>query len=59
MKVKKPFQLVAVWEDFGCHMSSGEPAKMGDVLATEADLLGMMKEVSSFGNAYPAICKSE
>ena len=27
------------------HMSSREAAKMGDILATEADLLGMIKEV--------------
>lgn len=27
-------------------MSSREAAKMGDILATEADLLGMIKEVT-------------
>ncbi|XP_072245441.1 lisH domain-containing protein ARMC9 isoform X2 [Leuresthes tenuis] len=65
MKVRKPFQLVAVWEDLGCHMSSWEPAKMGDVLATEADLLGMMKEYLKFGEfeetlqSFDKECKSK
>lgn len=29
----------------GSYMTSREAAKMGDILATEADLLGMIKEV--------------
>lgn len=32
------------------HMSSGEAAEMGDILATEADLLGMIMEVTNFHN---------
>lgn len=31
-------------------MSSGETAEMGDILATEADLLGMIMEVTNFQN---------
>lgn len=31
----------------GVHMSSRESAKMGDILATEADLLGMIMEVTN------------
>lgn len=33
-------------------MSSKEAAKMGDVLATEADLLGMIKEVTNSNCVY-------
>lgn len=42
-------------------MSSREAAKMGDILATEADLLGMIREVtnSNIVNAHRAICKPE
>lgn len=32
------------------HMSSSEAAEMGDILATEADLLGMIMEVTNFQN---------
>lgn len=31
----------------GVHMNSRESAKMGDILATEADLLGMIMEVTN------------
>ncbi|KAM9762242.1 lisH domain-containing protein ARMC9 [Menidia menidia] len=48
MKQRKPFQFVAIREDFANHMSSRESAEMGDVLATEADLLGMIKEYLKF-----------
>lgn len=37
--------LAGVSKLVGTHMSSREAAKMGDILATEADLLGMIKEV--------------
>ncbi|XP_061594464.1 lisH domain-containing protein ARMC9 isoform X2 [Cololabis saira] len=40
---------VSRWvESSGSRMSSGEPAEMGDILATEADLLGMIKEYLKF-----------
>lgn len=38
---------VGVLKVLGTHMSSRETAKMGDILATEADLLGMIKEVTN------------
>lgn len=38
---------VGVVKVLGTHMSSREAAKMGDILATEADLLGMIKEVTN------------
>lgn len=36
----------------GTRMSSRERAKMGDILATEADLLGMIKEVPHFCSTH-------
>lgn len=47
------------------HMSSREAAKMGDILATEADLLGMIKEYLTFvefeetENSFDKECKSK
>lgn len=38
---------VGVLKVLGTHMTSREAAKMGDILATEADLLGMIKEVTN------------
>ncbi len=52
---------VGVLKTLGTHMSSREAAKMGDILATEADLLWMVKEVrnSDFENAQRTSCKPE
>lgn len=44
---------------FGTHMSSREAAKMGDILANEADLLGMIKEVGRFFCKLPYANRSE
>ncbi|XP_054458520.1 lisH domain-containing protein ARMC9 isoform X2 [Anoplopoma fimbria] len=47
------------------HMSSRDAAKMGDILATEADLLGMIKEYLKFEefeetvNSFDKECKSK
>lgn len=45
-----------VWEVSDTHMSSREAARMGDILANEADLLGMIKEVRKmhFENIFRA-----
>lgn len=48
MKVREVLPVQGVLNVFDTHMSSREPAKMGDILATEADLLGMIKEVTCF-----------
>lgn len=50
---------VSVWKTLDTHMSSREAAKMGDILATEADLLGMIKEVinETPGEVYSVIRK--
>lgn len=39
--------FLSILQVLGVHMSSRESAKMGDILATEADLLGMIMEVIS------------
>lgn len=38
---------LSISQVLGVHMSSGEAAEMGDILATEADLLGMIMEVAN------------
>lgn len=35
------------WTVLNYHMNSRDEAKMGDILATEADLLGMIREVNN------------
>ncbi|XP_076583075.1 lisH domain-containing protein ARMC9 isoform X2 [Chaetodon auriga] len=41
-------EILGALKVLGTHMSSREAAKMGDILATEADLLGMIKEYLKF-----------
>lgn len=42
--------FLSILQVLGVHMSSREAAKMGDILATEADLLGMIMEVTNLKN---------
>lgn len=64
-KYKRSLTRTEIFAVCGCFkrflqgMSSREEAKMGDILATEADLLGMIKEVTAFLRMHTEIEREE